>query len=228
MTDPERFQADVLVIGDMGSIRPGMPTLTTALRGMANVMVEVRTLESAKHSGQYGGAAPDVLLAVVRALVSLHDEHGDVEVAGLRRDEWDGEQQPEEDFRTLGDRPRRHAVDRDRRARLARVVGAGDHDRRHRRAVGGRRGQRRLAVRARRAERARASGAGRGRGAGRGDRPLQAQRPFGIELDVRPARPETASRRDRGSGLPRGARRVVGGVGSRRRCSSAAADRSRS
>lgn len=102
VTDPGRFQADALVIGDMGSIRPGMPTLTTALRGMANVTLEVRTLESGKHSGQYGGAAPDALLAVMRAIASLHDANGDVAVAGLRRNEWDGEQQPEEDFRELG------------------------------------------------------------------------------------------------------------------------------
>jgi acetylornithine deacetylase/succinyl-diaminopimelate desuccinylase-like protein len=101
-TDPERFQADALVIGDMGSIRPGMPTLTTALRGMANVTLEVRTLESGKHSGMYGGAAPDALLAILRALGSLHDASGDVAVAGLRRNEWEGEQQPEEDFRELG------------------------------------------------------------------------------------------------------------------------------
>jgi acetylornithine deacetylase/succinyl-diaminopimelate desuccinylase-like protein len=86
----------------MGSIRPGVPTLTTALRGMANVTIEARTLESGKHSGQYGGAAPDALLAVIRALASLHDEHGDVAVPGLRRNEWAGEQQPEEDFRELG------------------------------------------------------------------------------------------------------------------------------
>ena len=101
-TDPARFQADALVIGDMGSIRPGVPTLTTALRGMANVTVEVRTLESGKHSGQYGGAAPDALLALLRALASLHDGHGDVAVPGLDRNEWDGEQQPEADFRELG------------------------------------------------------------------------------------------------------------------------------
>jgi acetylornithine deacetylase/succinyl-diaminopimelate desuccinylase-like protein len=101
-TGPERFQADALVIGDMGSIRPGMPTLTTALRGMANVTLEVRTLESGKHSGQYGGAAPDALLTLLHALASLHDERGDVAVAGLRREEWAGEQQPEEDFRALG------------------------------------------------------------------------------------------------------------------------------
>jgi acetylornithine deacetylase/succinyl-diaminopimelate desuccinylase-like protein len=100
-TDPDRFQADTLVIGDMGSMSPGMPTLTTALRGMANVTLEVRTLESGKHSGQYGGAAPDALIAVLHALTSLHDEHGDVAVAGLRRNEWDGPAQSEEDFRAL-------------------------------------------------------------------------------------------------------------------------------
>src|SRR6478609_6517040 len=33
-TDPDLFGADALVIGDMGSIEPGTPTLTTALRGM--------------------------------------------------------------------------------------------------------------------------------------------------------------------------------------------------
>jgi cysteinylglycine-S-conjugate dipeptidase len=101
-SDPDRFQADALLIGDMGSIRPGIPTLTTALRGMANLTIEVRTLQAGKHSGQYGGAAPDALLALIRALASLHDERGNVAVAGLRRNEWEGEQQPEEDFRELG------------------------------------------------------------------------------------------------------------------------------
>lgn len=69
---------------------------------MGNVTLEVRTLASGKHSGQYGGAARDALLALVRAIASLHDERGDVAVAGLRREEWDGEQQPEKDFRALG------------------------------------------------------------------------------------------------------------------------------
>jgi acetylornithine deacetylase/succinyl-diaminopimelate desuccinylase-like protein len=68
---------------------------------MANVFVEVRTLESGKHSGQYGGAAPDALLAVLHAIAALHDEHGDVAVAGLKRNEWDGPAQSEEQFREL-------------------------------------------------------------------------------------------------------------------------------
>ncbi len=84
--DPERFAADVMLIADLGNVRPGAPTLTVALRGMANIVVEVRTLASAKHSGQYGGAAPDALLALMRGLASLHDDNGDVAVAGLRRE----------------------------------------------------------------------------------------------------------------------------------------------
>jgi cysteinylglycine-S-conjugate dipeptidase len=101
-TDPDLFRADALVIGDMGSMSPGVPTLTTALRGMANVTVTLRTLESGKHSGQYGGAAPDALLTLLHALASLHDEHGNVAVPGLRRSEWDGTEQAEEEFRELG------------------------------------------------------------------------------------------------------------------------------
>lgn len=101
-SDPQRFAADALIIGDMGSIRPGVPTLTTALRGMANVEVEVRTLASGKHSGLYGGAAPDALLALNRALATLHDPAGDVAVPGLKRTAWQGRSQPQEDFRELG------------------------------------------------------------------------------------------------------------------------------
>lgn len=102
-SDPELFRADALVIADMGNLSPGTPTLTTALRGMANVMLELRTLASGKHSGQYGGAAPDALLALLHAIASLHDERGDVAVAGLRREEWDGPEQSEEQFRELGE-----------------------------------------------------------------------------------------------------------------------------
>jgi len=63
----------------------------------------VRTLKSGKHSGQYGGAAPDALLALLAAIASLHNEHGNVAVAGLRRNEWDGPAQSEEQFRELGE-----------------------------------------------------------------------------------------------------------------------------
>jgi len=102
-TNPELFASDVMVIADMGSVRPGVPTLTIALRGMANVTIEARTLASAKHSGQYGGAAPDALLALIRAISTMHDENGDVAVEGLRREEWTGGGSTDEEFRALAE-----------------------------------------------------------------------------------------------------------------------------
>ncbi len=102
-TAPEAFRADAMLIADMGSVRPGVPALTVALRGMAQVRMEVKTLAGAKHSGQYGGAAPDALIVVLHALASLHDENGDVAVPGLRREEWTGAAYSEEEFRALAE-----------------------------------------------------------------------------------------------------------------------------
>ena len=173
-----------------------MPTLTTALRGMANVTVEVRTLESGKHSGQYGGAAPDALLALLRALASLHDERRRRRGRRPAARGVGGRAAAGGGLPRAGHGPRRHAADRHRRPRVARLVGPRDHGHRHRRAVGRRRRQRRLAVRARRAQRARAPRAGRGRGAGRGHPPPA--RAAAVRHRARrgsPARPATASRR---------------------------------
>ena len=69
-----------------------MPTFTTALRGDAEVMLEVRTLPEPKHSGEYGGPAPDALITLIHALSTLHDERGSPAVEGLLRDEWQGAQ----------------------------------------------------------------------------------------------------------------------------------------
>jgi acetylornithine deacetylase/succinyl-diaminopimelate desuccinylase-like protein len=89
-SDPERFACDAMVIADMGNIRPGVPTFTTALRGDAEVVVEVRTLPEPKHSGEYGGPAPDALITLIHALSTLHDEQGNPAVEGLLRDSWAG------------------------------------------------------------------------------------------------------------------------------------------
>ena len=98
---PDLFRADAILVADGGSIRAGRPSLTVSLRGDARITVEVRTLASNKHSGQYGGAAPDALVVLLRALSTLWDESGDVAVEGLRREEWTGESYTEEEFRAL-------------------------------------------------------------------------------------------------------------------------------
>jgi acetylornithine deacetylase/succinyl-diaminopimelate desuccinylase-like protein len=100
---PEHFRADAILVADGGSIRPGRPSLTVSLRGDARITVTVRTLASNKHSGQYGGAAPDALVVLVRALATLWDESGDVAVTGLRREEWTGESYTDDEFRGLAE-----------------------------------------------------------------------------------------------------------------------------
>ncbi|MFJ4014324.1 dipeptidase [Streptomyces sp. NPDC090026] len=97
---PELLAADAIVIGDTGNFRVGLPTVTATLRGMTMIRVQVDTLEGNLHSGQFGGAAPDALAALIRVLDSLRDEHGSTVVDGLpARAEWEGLQYPEEDFR---------------------------------------------------------------------------------------------------------------------------------
>ncbi|GCB94339.1 dipeptidase [Streptomyces noursei] len=100
-TDPAAFACDAMIIADTGNIRPGTPTLTTALRGSVDVLVEVRTLDAGLHSGEYGGVAPDALLVLIKALATLHDVHGDVAVEGLRREPWGGPALTEDAFRDL-------------------------------------------------------------------------------------------------------------------------------
>ena len=92
-----------MVIADMGSVRPGVPTLTVGLRGMAAVIVEVRTLAGPKHSGQFGGAGPDALIALLHALATLHDEDGDVAVRACGASRGPGASYSDEEFRDLAE-----------------------------------------------------------------------------------------------------------------------------
>jgi cysteinylglycine-S-conjugate dipeptidase len=97
---PELLAADAILIGDAGNFRLGLPTVTATLRGMTIVEFEVRTLEGNLHSGQFGGAAPDALAAVVRMLDSLLDKDGNTVIDGLpEAPGWEGLEYPEEDFR---------------------------------------------------------------------------------------------------------------------------------
>jgi acetylornithine deacetylase/succinyl-diaminopimelate desuccinylase-like protein len=97
--DPALMRADVFVVADGGNWRLGEPTLCETLRGHGKLTVTLRTLEGALHSGQFGGAAPDALLALTRLLATLHDDAGSVAVPGLQDGDWTGADLPEPDFR---------------------------------------------------------------------------------------------------------------------------------
>jgi acetylornithine deacetylase/succinyl-diaminopimelate desuccinylase-like protein len=79
----DALRSDVIVIADSANASVDVPAFTTSLRGLVDLVVEVRVLERPVHSGLYGGPLPDALTALCRLLATLHDETGDVAVVGL-------------------------------------------------------------------------------------------------------------------------------------------------
>lgn len=79
----ELLAADVIVIADSDNWSTDVPSLTVSLRGLADCVVEVATLQHGLHSGIWGGVVPDALSVLVRLLASLHDDDGNVAVDGL-------------------------------------------------------------------------------------------------------------------------------------------------
>ncbi len=79
----DALAADVIVIADSDNWSTDAPALTVSLRGLADCVVEVATLDHGLHSGLWGGVIPDALSALVRLLASLHDDDGNVAVEGL-------------------------------------------------------------------------------------------------------------------------------------------------
>lgn len=81
----ELLAADVIVVADSVNWKVGVPALTTSLRGMADLEVEVAVTEHAIHSGMFGGPVLDANVLLARLVSTLHDDDGDVAVEGLER-----------------------------------------------------------------------------------------------------------------------------------------------
>ncbi|MGH6656947.1 MAG: dipeptidase [Actinocrinis sp.] len=97
---PELLAADAILIGDAGNFRVGVPTVTASLRGISMLRIQVDTLARDVHSGQFGGAAPDALHALIKILASLTAQDGSTGVDGLPAEmAWDGLAYTDEQFR---------------------------------------------------------------------------------------------------------------------------------
>lgn len=79
----DRLRADVIVVADSSNWKVGVPGLTTSLRGLVDVEVELAVTKHPVHSGMLGGPVLDAPTLMARLVATLHDEAGDVAVAGL-------------------------------------------------------------------------------------------------------------------------------------------------
>jgi acetylornithine deacetylase/succinyl-diaminopimelate desuccinylase-like protein len=80
----EKLESDVIVVADSGNWSTSVPAITTTLRGLVSLELEVRTLDHALHSGMYGGAVPDALMAFIKIMDSIWDENGSLSISGLK------------------------------------------------------------------------------------------------------------------------------------------------
>jgi len=81
----DALRADAIIVADSGNWDARTPALTVSLRGNARFTLTVRTLAHASHSGMFGGAVPDAMMAAITLLATLWDDDGAVAVAGLER-----------------------------------------------------------------------------------------------------------------------------------------------
>ena len=79
----EVLEADAIIVADSGNWDVDTPALTVALRGACAFNVRIDTMKHATHSGMFGGAVPDAMLAAVKMLGTLWDDAGAVAVKGL-------------------------------------------------------------------------------------------------------------------------------------------------
>ncbi|HEY2644581.1 MAG TPA: dipeptidase [Galbitalea sp.] len=95
----EELAADAIVVADSDNWNIDTPALTIALRGNVKLHLTVSTLDHASHSGMFGGAAPDSMLATIKLLSTLWDDNGSVAVDGLTSYEMETPDYSEELFR---------------------------------------------------------------------------------------------------------------------------------
>jgi acetylornithine deacetylase/succinyl-diaminopimelate desuccinylase-like protein len=85
----DKLAADAIVVADSGNWDLETPALTVGLRGAVAFNLRISTLDHASHSGQFGGAVPDAMLAAIRLCATFWNPDGSVAVAGLHSHQAD-------------------------------------------------------------------------------------------------------------------------------------------
>ncbi|RED45722.1 dipeptidase [Seonamhaeicola aphaedonensis] len=79
----ERLTNDVILISDTGMISKDTPSITTGIRGLSYVEVEVTGPNRDLHSGLYGGAVANPINILSKMIASLHDENNQITIPGF-------------------------------------------------------------------------------------------------------------------------------------------------
>ena len=79
----EKLANDVILISDTGMIANNTPSITTGLRGLSYVEVEVTGPNRDLHSGLYGGAVANPITILTKMIASLHDENNYITIPGF-------------------------------------------------------------------------------------------------------------------------------------------------
>jgi acetylornithine deacetylase/succinyl-diaminopimelate desuccinylase-like protein len=79
----EKLKNDVILISDTGMIANDIPSITTGLRGLSYVEVEVTGPNRDLHSGLYGGAVANPINVLTKMIASLHDEDNHITIPGF-------------------------------------------------------------------------------------------------------------------------------------------------
>ena len=83
VANAEKFKADVILVSDTGIMANDIPTITTGLRGLSYVEVEVTGPNRDLHSGLYGGAVANPINALSEMISNLKDENGHITIPGF-------------------------------------------------------------------------------------------------------------------------------------------------
>ena len=79
----EKLAADVILISDTGMIANDVPSITTGLRGLSYLEVEVTGPNRDLHSGLYGGAVANPINILTQMIASLQDENNRITIPGF-------------------------------------------------------------------------------------------------------------------------------------------------
>jgi acetylornithine deacetylase/succinyl-diaminopimelate desuccinylase-like protein len=82
----DKLKCDVILISDTGMLANDVPSITTGLRGLSYVEVEVTGPNRDLHSGLYGGAVANPINILAKMIASLHDENNHITIPGFYDD----------------------------------------------------------------------------------------------------------------------------------------------